>query len=311
MPGMRVHELAKEFDMTSKELLDRLAEMKIPAKSHASILQDAYVQKVRKNLEPEIKQRAGKLEDEEAQKLADEQAKEAERKAEEKAERRAAVEKEREAREAERARREAKAHKDEEGAPAKRKISSSPFESLASQIERERERVEREAAEARERAAKKQAVEEALHNRNNRKHAKTAAPAKKHTPKAAPVSTGSNFSSLLDQINNERERLQNQKQEAAAAKKSSRDNNRKGKKNHRKGFEPSVPELEITNNEAPSEDRYAQMAVQAEKLQRDKVLAEAPLKRQAMMDKVVVRSVRKSAKPRLASVQSRKHWRRA
>ena len=201
MPGMRVHELAKEFDMTSKELLDRLAEMKIPAKSHASILQDAYVQKVRKNLEPEIKQRAGKLEDEEAQKLADEQAKEAERKAEEKAERRAAVEKEREAREAERARREAKVHKDEE-APAKRKISSSPFESLASQIERERERVEREAAEARERAAaaaraaevaKKQAVEEALHNRNNRKHAKTASPAKKHAPKAAPVSTGSNF----------------------------------------------------------------------------------------------------------------------
>ncbi len=281
MPGMRVHELAKEFDMTSKELLDRLAEMKIPAKSHASILQDAYVQKVRKNLEPEIKQRAGKLEDEEAKKLADEKAKEAERKAEEKAERRAAVEKEREAREAERARREAKAHKKEGSAPAKRKISSSPFESLASQIERERERVEREAAEARERAAaaaraaevaKKQAVEEALHNR---KHSKSAAPAKKHTPKAAPVSSGSNFSSLLDQINNERERLQHQKQEAAAAKKNSRDNNRKGKKNHRKGFEPSVPELENTNNEAPAEDRYAQMAVQAEKLQRDKVLAEA------------------------------------
>ena len=41
-------------------------------------------EQVRKNLEPEIKQRCGKLEDEEAQKLADEQAKEAERKAEEK-----------------------------------------------------------------------------------------------------------------------------------------------------------------------------------------------------------------------------------
>ena len=283
MPGMRVHELAKEFDMTSKELLDRLAEMKIPAKSHASILQDAYVQKVRKNLEPEIKQRAGKLEDEEAKKFAEEKAKEAERKAEEKAERRAAVEKEREAREAERARREAKSHKAEGAAPAKRKISSSPFEGLASQIERERQRVEREAAEARERAAaaaraaevaKKQAVEEALHNRNNRKHSKTSAPAKKHAPKAAPVSSGSNFSSLLDQINNERERLQHQKQEAAQAKKNNRDN-RKGKKNHRKGFEPSVPELEMANNEAPAEDRYAQMAVQAEKLQRDKVLAEA------------------------------------
>ena len=77
MPGMRVHELAKEFDMTSKELLDRLAEMKIPAKSHASILQDAYVQKVRKNLEPEIKQRAGELEDEEAKQLAEKKAEEA------------------------------------------------------------------------------------------------------------------------------------------------------------------------------------------------------------------------------------------
>ena len=47
--------------------------MKIPAKSHASMLADAYVDKIRKNLEPEIKQRAGKLEDEEAAKLADEQ----------------------------------------------------------------------------------------------------------------------------------------------------------------------------------------------------------------------------------------------
>ena len=38
MGSMRVHELAKEFEMTSKELLDRLHEMKIPAKSHASML---------------------------------------------------------------------------------------------------------------------------------------------------------------------------------------------------------------------------------------------------------------------------------
>lgn len=284
MPGMRVHELAKEFDMTSKELLDRLAEMKIPAKSHASILQDAYVTKVRKNLEPEIKERAGQLEDEEAKKLAEEKAKEAERKAAEEAERRAAVEKEREVRAAERARREAKAeaNKAEAQTEKKRKISSSPFESLASQIERERERVEREAAEARERAiaearaaevAKKQAVEEALHNRN-RKQAKPAEP--KPAKKAAPVSGSSNFSSLLSQIQNEAERLQNQKQEAAAAKKNNRDANaKKGNKKQRKGFEPSVPELESQNAEAAGEDRYAQMAVQAEKLQRDKVLAEA------------------------------------
>ena len=65
MSGMRVHELAKEFDMTSKELLDRLAEMKIPAKSHASILQDAYVQKVRKNLEQIEQQKIERKEKEE------------------------------------------------------------------------------------------------------------------------------------------------------------------------------------------------------------------------------------------------------
>lgn len=293
MPGMRVHELAKEFNMTSKELLDRLAEMKIPAKSHASILQDAYVQKVRKSLEPELKERAGELEDEEAKKLAEKKAEEAQRRAEEKAERRAAVDAEREAREAERARREAKAaakkEKDAKSDSGKRKISNSPFESLASQIERERARVEREAAEARERkraaaraaeVAKKQAVEEALHNRSRKNNKHQQAPAK-HVPKAAPVTTKSNFSSLLDQINNERERLEHQKQEQAQAKKNQHANDRrnntngkKGKKQHRKGFEPSVPELEQQVSSKP-EDRYAQMAVQAEKLQRDKVLAEA------------------------------------
>lgn len=307
MPGMRVHELAKEFDMTSKELLDRLAEMKIPAKSHASILQDAYVQKVRKSLEPEIKQRAGELEDEEAKKLAEKKAEEAQRKADEEAERRAAVEAEREAREAERARREAKqaakqdnAKKEEES--KNNKVSNSPFESLASQIERERARVEREAAEARERkraaaraaeVAKKQAVEEALHNRG-RKTTKQQAPQHKQPPKAAPVSTKSNFSSLLDQINNERERLEHQKQEQSSQKKNQRNDHRnkdrqnvhndhrsqdargnKKNKKQRKGFEPSVPELEAQVDTSKGEDRYAQMAVQAEKLQRDKVLAEA------------------------------------
>ena len=85
MASMRVHELAKEFDMTSKELLDRLHEMKIPAKSHASMLADAYVDKIRKNLSPEIKQRAGKIDAEEAKQLAEEKAQEERKKAEEEA----------------------------------------------------------------------------------------------------------------------------------------------------------------------------------------------------------------------------------
>lgn len=289
MAGMRVHELAKEFDMTSKELLSRLAEMKIPAKSHASILQDAHVEKVRKNLAPEIKERAGQLEDEEAKKLAEEKAKEAKRKADEEAARRAAVEQERKARNAERAWREShgkegfagrKKAEETEDAKPKKKISSSPFESLASQIERERERVEREKAEAQERAraqacaaevAKKQAVEEALHARNKKSTSSTK-PERKPV-KTAPSSSSSDFSALLSQIQNERERLETQRQESAARKKTQSRGTQKSGKKQRKGFEPMVPELE--KDQPKTEDRYSQMAVQAEKLQRDKVLAEA------------------------------------
>lgn len=289
MAGMRVHELAKEFDMTSKELLSRLAEMKIPAKSHASILQDAHVEKVRKNLAPEIKERAGQLEDEEAKKLAEEKAKEAKRKADEEAARRAAVEQERKARNAERAWREShgkegfagrKKAEETEDAKPKKKISSSPFESLASQIERERERVEREKAEAQERAraqaraaevAKKQAVEEALHARNKKSTSSTK-PERKPV-KTAPSSSSSDFSALLSQIQNERERLETQRQESAARKKTQGRGTQKSGKKQRKGFEPMVPELE--KDQPKTEDRYSQMAVQAEKLQRDKVLAEA------------------------------------
>ena len=90
-------------------------------------------------------------------------------------------------------------------------------ELLFPEIERERERVEREAHEARMKAeaetraaevAKKQAVAEALQSRMNK-----SSKSSKSEKKAAPVSAGSSFSSLLDQINNERERLNNQANE--------------------------------------------------------------------------------------------------
>ena len=44
--------------MTSKELVERLKEMKIPVKNHASTLVDAYVDKIRKELGPELQERA-------------------------------------------------------------------------------------------------------------------------------------------------------------------------------------------------------------------------------------------------------------
>ncbi|WP_276927198.1 translation initiation factor IF-2 [Parvibacter caecicola] len=283
MPSMRVHELAKEFDMTSKELLDRLRDMKIPAKSHASMLADAYVEKIRKNLEPEIKQRAGKL-------AADEEA-ELKKEQEEEAARRAAVEKERAEREAARAKREEEA----EAAPAPEgetpRVQTpqrhSAFESLERQIESEKERVEREreAARARARAekaaaevAKKQAVEQQLRERNRKGSQRPApAPAERPAPKAAPVlggGRGSNFSSLLSQIEAEKQRIEDQKAAAQSARVAAgpAGKGKKGKKGagHSSQF---VPELELTDE--PKEDRYAQMAVQAEKMQRDKVLAEA------------------------------------
>ena len=283
MASMRVHELAKEFDMSSGDLLDRLKEMKIPAKSHASMLNDAYVDKIRKNLEPEIRARAGALEAEEAAALAAEQ-EEAERKrAEEEAERKAAREKELAEREAARARREgSRSDDDAEGEehPARKQAPKQPsaFASLEQQIASEKERVERERQEARARAraekaaaevAKKRAVEEAL-RRGHKKPAKAApapAPARP-APAPAPSRPKNNFDSLLSQIEAEKQRM-----EAAKSAQADTRAPRGGKKGKKGGAHQVVPELEAQMT--AGEDRYAQMAVQAEKLQRDKVLAEA------------------------------------
>ncbi|WP_165060320.1 translation initiation factor IF-2 [Adlercreutzia sp. ZJ154] len=293
MAAMRVHELAKEFNMSSKDMLAKLREMKIAAKSHASVLTDADVEAIRKNIEPAILQRAGELDAKAKKALEKEQAESAKQKAEEEAARRAAVEAERAAREAARAARgeDAPQQKEEEKeAPAPRKVrkietKSSSFDSLASQIESEKERVERERKEARARAraekaraevAKKQAVEEALRSRGKKSQAKAAEVQPQHEHVAAPVSTpaeNTRFSSLLSQIESETQRMQSQKK-PAPAQKTEHQNQKRGKHKRNKNKAQYVPELE-TEQENQSEDRYAQMAVQAEKLQRDKVLAEA------------------------------------
>ena len=79
---------------------------------------------------------------------------------------------------------------------------------------------------------------------------------------------------VLSQIEAENARISAEKaaakqQPARGAKKHGKAQGQKGRAPHH--FEPDVPELA----NAQGEDRYAQMAVQAEKLQRDKVLAEA------------------------------------
>lgn len=303
MASMRVHELAKELNMSSKELLERLAEMKIPAKSHASVLNDAYVQKIRKNLAPEEKAQAGIIDQKEAEELAREKADQAAKKAEEEAARRAAVEKERALREAERARRQQEQQAagasgafagsttaaDEPSADHTTPRSApSPYADLADQIALEKERVAREKAEAETKARraaierdveKKRAVEARLRGNQRPRQAASSvsvsAPSSRETAAPKPAAGAANrFDSLLSQIESEQQRIQSEK---AAVKQNRRDRKQaagsRRARQHDREFEPDVPEL--TQVAASGEDRYAHMAVQAEKLQRDKVLAEA------------------------------------
>ena len=50
MGRMKVHELAKELNMQSKELVDKLIELKYDVKSHLSVLEDEDVTKIKKQL---------------------------------------------------------------------------------------------------------------------------------------------------------------------------------------------------------------------------------------------------------------------
>ena len=338
MAGKRVRELAKEYEMDTKELLSKLKELGIPAKTHASVLSDEDIEALKEQLDPEIKQRAGQLDNEEAQKLEEEKQAQAERDALEAAERKAAVEQERALREAERARREKKkaqvkasneaaseeidlmqevadqlnltAHEDEvpsadeEQEPKhSAKASTSHFAQLENQIEEARKRAEREEYERKLKAqqdriarevAKKQAVEARLAAKkapaSATKASSSTEEAKPVAPKAPSFQKSNRFDSLLSQIASEQDRIKEEQQNQANKKQEAAKHNQKSSKKRTyvnpdlapqkqgnvKGsthsFEPDVPELQ---SEQVGEDRYAQMAVQAEKFQRDKVLAEA------------------------------------
>ena len=128
--------------MTSKELMGHLADMKIPAKSASSALEDAYVSMVRKKLAPVIKERAAEVE---AKKQA-----EAEAVAKKEAEERAEAERERLAAEA--------AREEERRQFAAAQAVEEAARAAAAERERaERERIEKEKKEA-EMEAKRRAV---------------------------------------------------------------------------------------------------------------------------------------------------------
>ena len=295
MASMRVHELAKEFGMDSKVLLSRIQDLKIAAKSHASVLTEANVEKIREALAPEIGARAAAgMDAEAAAKAQAEKAAADKKKADEERARREAVERERELRAEERARREqdgaVRAEK-QQGQSAAKQTKRPPaptvgsgLSSLARQIEEQKAQAEMRRKKAAQDAraaklaaevAKKKAVAEALANRGSKKTSQKTDSVERPKPKPAPapVARKSSFDSLLSQIESEKNRLTAEKNArparnatAGAGKKAAKGAQRRG--GHH--FEPDVPELS-----ANGEDRYAKMAVQAEKMQRDKVLADA------------------------------------
>ena len=173
MAKTRVHDLAKEYGMTSTEMLGHLREMKIPAKTASSTLEDAYVSIVRKKLKPILEARAAeieaarKAEEEarlEAERLAAQQAeeerlqaerrREAERAAEEA--RRKAAEEARRREEEERAAEEARRREEEERnrvrdtAPSSKPVYTSLLDQIAQQQVVMQQRADEEARQKRE-----------------------------------------------------------------------------------------------------------------------------------------------------------------
>lgn len=267
MAKVRVSTLAKEFGMTSKELMGHLAEMKIPAKSASSALEDAYVAMVRKQLASVIEARAKEVE---AAKQAEEEAaaaEEAARAAEAERER-IAAEKAREeerrqfaaaqaAEEAARAEAEAKKkaeqerlarEKEEAAREAQRRAvpasdSGSRFRSLLDQIAAQ-ETVLKEKKDAEEKAKAERAAERGNRRggnndrRGGRRNDRNASESRPHSHR---TNASNNVAAGMDFPNPDKQ----------------------GKGKKRKGGH---------NNE---EDHYSRMAREAEEYSREKVLEEA------------------------------------
>ena len=266
MAKVRVSTLAKEFGMTSKEMLEHLAEMKIPAKGASSALEDAYVSMVRKKLAPILEARAAEIE---AEKRAEEEA--------------AAEEAKRAAEEAERERIAAEARREEE-----RKISEAAraAEEAARAAAAEAERIAREKAEAERREAELEAKRRAV-------------PA---SDSGSRFRSLLDQIAAQEEVLKEKKQESAKKEEAREDRRGNRDNSRRGGRRNsgeksedaptrssRRSSAPSMPAgMDFPNPDkqgkgkkqhkghaAGEEDRYSRMAREAEEYSREKVLEEA------------------------------------
>lgn len=255
MAKTRVHDLAKEYGMTSKEMLGHLADMKIPAKSASSTLEDAYVSMVRKQLKPILDARAAEIEAEkraEAEAKAEEERIEAERAEKQRIE----AEKRREAERAEEERRrkaeeERRRRAEEERLAAEKKAkeeaeknrvrdtapkSVPSFSSLLDQIAQQEQVLKHQAEEAAQKKA------ESKGSRGGKRGSGRGGESRQSAAPAASTNAPA--------------------ANAGAANDSERsDGRRRGKKGRR--------------GEEGGEDRYSRMAREAEAYNRNKVLDEA------------------------------------
>lgn len=271
---MRVKQLANELNMDPKELVKKLNEFGIAVKTHASPMSEDDVKLAREKLSVEVVKAGGEVDAETKKKVEAELKKKNAKKEAELEARKKAREEELKAREAHKKQVAEAAGKKSEDVQvtaddikqAVKKIAATSKDSGLSKLEKqileEKDRAKREAAakallekvkKNKAEADKKAKIEESLRNKGNKPAEKQPAAPKKHL--GATPAGGSKFDALQKQIEQENKRMK----DAAAQNK-----NKQGKQ--------VVPELE---GEAKGEDRYKQMAVEVEKLQRDKVLAEA------------------------------------
>ena len=259
--------------MTSKELMGHLEEMKIPAKSASSTLEDAYVAMVKKQLAPVIAARAAEVEAArqaeqeaaakeeaakaaaaEAERLAVEARREEERRLSQEAQaaaeaaKQAELEAKRRAKEAEeKARREAELEAKRRAVPAS--DSGSRFRSLLDQIAEQEVVLKEKKAEERAKPAEsgsggkrgERGGRRNNRNNNNESHGSAEAPIRRRRSSSVPNVPAGDFPPSPDK----------------AAK--------GGKK--RKGA--------AHDHEHDGEDRYSRMAREAEEYSREKVLEEA------------------------------------
>jgi len=303
LAGVKIYELAKEFGMQSKELLEEVQKLGIPAKTPSSSLVDAYVDIVRLQLAPLIEQRQAEVaaeraavEAEEAKAKAEEEAKaraeeEERRKVEEAA--RIKREEERVLREAERVKleEEAKRRAAEEAAASKAPIPAP----LSEVVEAAVAAVAAAGAGSSASSAADAAAEEAAPAKAKPEAKKPAAKATKKTPAkdaaaevkadTEPVAKDTDAATATKAIDARTDKAETATDEvqspAATAAKKRVAAAKTAKQNQRSNLEAAIAaeheRLErekAARKEAEEAQRYKEMAIQAEKLQKEKVLAE-------------------------------------